>query len=190
MCSLASTSIRETSAPSTGARWAARWDVVPSGPEHERRTTLKGGVGLFHQPPQFYESLRPLGTPNLRHNQAQHYSAGVEQELTKHIEASVEGFFKKLDYLPDQRPAANEAANGVTYVSSGSGRVFGAEVLLRYKPDARFFGWLAYTLSRSERRADDSEAFRIFDFDETHILSAIASYKLGRGWEIGARLAT
>ena len=50
----------------------------------------------------------------------------------------------------------------------------------------RFFGWLAYTLSRSERR-DGNERYHLFDWDQTHILSALASYKLGRGWELGAR---
>lgn len=164
-------------------RLAARWDVITG----DRRTTLKGGAGLYHQPPQPYESLRPFGTPNLRHNQAQHYSAGFEQEITKQVELSLEGFYKKLDYLVDQRPDAAGSESGVTYVNSGSGRVVGSELLLRYRPDARFFGWVAYTLSRSERRADDSEAFRIFDYDQTHILTALGSVKLGRGWEVGAR---
>jgi TonB family protein len=164
-------------------RFAARWDVIP-GP---RRTTMKGGLGLYQQPPQPYESLRPFGTPNLRHNQATHASAGFEQQITDQVEVSVEGFLKRLEHLVDQRPDATGSEGGLTYVNSGSGRVFGGELLLRYKPDARFFGWLAYTLSRSERRADDSEAWRIFDYDQTHILSALGSYKLGRGWEIGAR---
>jgi TonB family protein len=164
-------------------RLAARWDVA-SGP---RRTTVKGGLGVFQQPPQPYQSYRPFGTPNLRHNQAIHASAGIEQQLTDHIDVSVEGFLKKLDHLVDQRPDANGSLGSLLYVNSGSGRVFGGEVLLRYKPDARFFGWLAYTLSRSERRADDSESYRIFDFDQTHVLTALGSYKLGRGWEVGAR---
>ena len=33
--------------------------------------------------------------------------------------------------------------------------MIGAETLLKYKPDKRFFGWLAYTLSRSARTEDD-----------------------------------
>ncbi len=164
-------------------RLSARWDVV----QGEGRTTLKGGAGLYNQPPQPYESLRPFGTPNLRQNQAAHYSAGFERELTKQIEISVEGFYKKLDYLVDQRADATGSEAGVTYVNSGSGRAYGSELLLRYKPDARFFGWVAYTLSRSERRADDSEAYRVFDYDQTHILTALGSVKLGRGWELGAR---
>lgn len=164
-------------------RFAARYDLQSGYP----RTTLKGGAGLYHQPPQVYESLRPLGSPHLKNNRALHTSAGLEQELTRDVELSVEGFYKRLDNLVDQRADAVNALSGVSYASSGSGRIYGGEFLLRYKPDAKFFGWIAYTLSRSERRADDTEQLRTFDYDQTHILTALGSYKLGRGWEIGAR---
>lgn len=164
-------------------RFAARYDVVSGYP----RTTFKGGAGMYHQPPQGYESFPPFGTPNLRHNRAVHTSLGFEQEFSRQVELSVEGFYKRLDNLVDQRPDATGEQTGVTYRNTGEGRIFGGEVLLRYKPDSRFFGWVAYTLSRSERRADASEAFRTFDFDQTHILTALGSYRLGHGWEIGAR---
>jgi hypothetical protein len=69
----------------------------------------------------------------------------------------------------------------------GSGKVYGTELLLRYKAGGRFFGWLAYTLSRSERRDSDRDPYYRYDFDQTHILTALGSYKLGRGWQVGAR---
>ncbi|HSO33541.1 MAG TPA: TonB family protein [Labilithrix sp.] len=164
-------------------RFAARYDVASGYP----RTTLKGGVGLYHQPPQVWQSLRPFGTPNLENNRALHTSLGFEQELSRQVEVSVEGFYKKLDKLVDQRADATHSQAGVGYANSGSGRIYGGELLLRYKPDARFFGWIAYTISRSERRADSSESYRSFDYDQTHILTALGSYRLGRGWEVGAR---
>jgi hypothetical protein len=61
------------------------------------------------------------------------------------------------------------------------------ETLLKYKPDERFFGWVAYTLSRSIRQeSPDSEEY-LFQFDQTHNLIVLGSYRLGRGWEFGAR---
>ena len=59
--------------------------------------------------------------------------------------------------------------------------------LSKWKPDGRFFGWLAYTLSRSERRDNPGDALHLFQYDQTHILTVLGSYKLGRGWEVGAR---
>ena len=49
---------------------------------------IKGGVGLFSQPPQYGESVAPVGNPNLGLSQAQHYSLGVEQKFGARTAAS------------------------------------------------------------------------------------------------------
>lgn len=149
------------------------------------RTTAKAGVGMFHQPPQFQQMVEPLGNPELQSNRAIHYALGLEQELSRHIEASVEGFFKQLDSLVTATP--NASGTGNDYDNQGKGTVIGSEVLLKYKPDDRFFGWLAYTLSRSGRIDRPGEEERLVAFDQTHILTVLGSYRLGHGWEFGAR---
>ncbi|WP_437579821.1 TonB-dependent receptor domain-containing protein [Sorangium sp. So ce887] len=158
-----------------------RFDVVQGFP----RTTVKGGVGVFHQPPQFQEVIPPLGNPGLKSTRALHYAAGVEQDITRNIEASAEGFYKQLDELivGVNRPGSIQ----LDYQNVGSGRVIGGEFLLKYKPDNRFFGWAAYTLSRSTRVPGIGEAERPVPFDQTHILTVLGSYRLGDGWEFGAR---
>jgi hypothetical protein len=67
------------------------------------------------------------------------------------------------------------------------GRSYGLEVMLR-KRDSRdgVFGWLAYTLSHSERKYDTGWA--AYDFDRTHIFNAVVGVRLPHNWEIGARL--
>ena len=52
----------------------------------------------------------------------------------------------------------------------------------------RLFGWIAYTLSRSDRVDRPGQVRRLFDFDQTHNLTIVASYQLPRGWQLGARL--
>ncbi len=163
-------------------RIGARFDVHPGFP----RTTIKGGAGLFHQPPEPYESVKPFGNGGLRAESAYHYSLGFEQELARPVELSVEGFYKDLQNIVVSKLDAT-SPNGRTYQNLGSGRTFGSELLLRWKPPGRFFGWVAYTLSRSERRDTDQEALYRYDYDQTHILTALGSYKLGRGWQVGAR---
>ena len=148
------------------------------------RTTIKGGVGVFHQPPTPQETSRSFGSRSIRHNRAIHYALGGEQELTKKIEVSVEGFYKQLDALVSRTPSAN---GEFVYANLGSGQVVGGEMLLRYKPDSRFFGWVAYTLSRSMRRNNPGEPLTLFQFDQTHILTMLGSYQLGGGWEYGMR---
>jgi TonB family protein len=173
---------RETNEWDVSPRIALRWDAHHGYP----RTTLKGGVGVFYQPPQGFESVPPYGTAGLGNNRATHFSAGFEQELAAGVELSVEGFYKDLRNLVVQRDAAAQTMSGAAWANTGSGRTFGGELLLRARRE-RFFGWIAYTLSRSERRDAPGEPLRVFQYDQTHILTALGSYKLGRGWEIGAR---
>ena len=147
-------------------------------------TTLKGGVGVFQQPPQYDETNEVFGTPNLESNRALHYSLGVEQDLTQQIEVSVEGFYKDLTNLVSRTP---DAAGAYEYANQGFGKVIGLETLLKYNPDERFFGWIAYTLSRSTRTYNPADGERLFQYDQTHNLIILGSYRLGRGWEAGAR---
>ncbi len=140
------------------------------------RTTVKGGVGVYHQPPDFMEVDPTFGTPRLKSNRSVHYSVGLDQEVTSHVDVSVETFYKSLDRLVVQ-----DLGN------TGDGRVYGTEWLLRWKNDPRFFGWIAYTLMRSERRETEAQDLRLFGYDQTHILTAIVSRTFGNGWRLGAR---
>lgn len=162
-------------------RISARYDILPDFP----KTTLKGGVGFYMQPPQPYEVIPPIGSPDLESQRSIQTSLGVEQQITKQIDASVEGFYKDLYDQVVQTPSATGST--VTDTNLGTGYVVGAEVLLKYKPDSRFFGWLAYTLSRSTRRDGPGQPLQLFQYDQPHILTVLGSYKIGRGWEIGAR---
>jgi TonB family protein len=140
------------------------------------RTTVKGGVGLYYQPPGFMEIDPTFGTPGLKSNRSVHYSLGMEQEVGAHVDVSVETFYKSLDRLVVQ-----DLGN------TGDGRVYGTEWLLRWKNDPKFFGWIAYTLMRSERRETEAQDLRLFGYDQTHILTAIVSRTFGNGWRVGGR---
>jgi len=163
---------KDTKAWDVQPRVVVRQDLTKEFP----RTTLKGGIGRFAQPPQPQETNPVFGRTGLVSNVAHHYGFGVEQEITRQLEVSSEAFFRQYDRRVVQRLG-----------NIGEGRAFGLETLVRYKPDDRFFGFIAYTLSRSVRKDGPDEPERLFPFDQTHILTALGSYRLGRGWEIGAR---
>jgi TonB family protein len=165
------------------ARDTKSWDVSPRfSARHEinreyPKTTVKGGAGLFAQPPQPQETNAVFGTPGVTSNRAYGYSLGVEQDLAPRIEGSLEGFYKRLDNLVVAK-----------YGNPGVGAAYGLELLVRYRPDDKFFGWLAYTLSRSAQQDRPGEPERLAQFDQTHILTALGSWRLGGGWEIGGRM--
>jgi TonB family protein len=140
------------------------------------KTTLKGGAGLYYQPPQPIETDPVFGQSGLSSNRSIAYDAGFEQQLTRLVDLSTDFFYKDLDNLVTQ--GAGNVGNGFAY---------GVEWLLKYKAGGRFFGWIAYMLSRSERRPLPTEELRLFQYDQTHVLTVIGSYKLGHGWQLGGR---
>ena len=72
------------------------------------------------------------------------------------------------------------------FLVARDGRAYGAELLLRRADTGRFFGWLAYTLSWSQRY-DDNGVLGRSDWDERHILNLVAGRRLGRSYTVGAR---
>jgi outer membrane receptor protein involved in Fe transport len=80
---------------------------------------------------------------------------------------------------------------GLNFSNLGKGRSYGVEVLLRRQLMRGFYGWIAYTLSRSTRLDDPSlmtGGYHLYDFDQTHILTVIASYQTEHNWTFGTRL--
>jgi hypothetical protein len=165
----------------------ARYDLVAKGDEISApgwiRTTLKGGAGYYHKPPEPQFASEVFGTPGIGSERALQYALGVEQQFTEHVELSAEGFYKDLSRLI----TSVRGVEGTEYRNQGTGSVIGLETLLQVKPGGPFFGWLAYTLSRSVRQNAPNEDEYLFQFDETHNLTALGSYELGRGWTFGAR---
>ncbi len=178
---------RDTRSLDPNPRLNTRYDLVPGGVNPDgslrRRTTIKGGVGIYTQPPALEQTNSVFGTPGLVANRSIHYSLGGEQVLTRNIDLSLEGFYKDLERLV----AGGADPSGARYTNLGSGSVIGLETLIKYKPDDWFFGWFAYTLSRSVRRDFPGDKQYLIPFDETHNLTVLGSLRLGRGWELGAR---
>ena len=166
-------------------RLAVRWTVAPE-------VTLKTGIGLYHAPPALTagEADPVFGNPDLGAHAALQSSLGVEWNIRPDLFLNVEGFYNRLWNMPVSTSAYIERDGQMVpqnLVNDGRGRIWGFEVLFRQALTRRLFGWIAYTFSKSERIDRPGANWRLFDFDQTHVLTAIASYKLGAGWEIGGR---
>ena len=144
--------------------------------------TLKLGVGRYSQRPAPDETDSTYGNPDLLLEHSAHFSLGYEVQLTEALNLDIVSFYKHLygsvSPIPDPL---------LRYDNNGAGRIYGLEVLLKHASRGRFFGWVSYTLMRSERKDSGAEDFRLFSLDQTHILTLIAQYKLSAQWEIGAR---
>ena len=151
-----------------------------------KRLTFTAGAGIYAQPPD-PEDLSPIfGNPNVGMSRALHASGGFAYKLTPTLTLESVGFYKRYyDLVSRNALPTPPVAQALT--QDGAGRSFGGQVLLRQEIKKGFFGWLTYSLIRSERRDHPGEAYRLFDFDQTHVFGILASYDLGHGWEAGSR---
>jgi hypothetical protein len=167
------------------------------------RTAFKASAGLYSQPPNTLDlEPAPFGNPALTHERAFQTSAGVEQQLTEAISVDLTGYYnRRYDLVVSPGDTVQNEDGTLTRTPTanrGLGRAYGMELLVRHAVTRDFFGWLAYTLNRSEtRRArignpdDDDERsgdYRLTRYDQTHILTAVGSYRLPGGFELGARM--
>ncbi len=150
------------------------------------RISAKAAFGVYDQAPAAEDLSARFGTPTLLLSTAQHYLAGASFQLTDSLSIEATGFLSESQDLvvrsQAQSPLLAEALD-----QTGIGRSYGTQFLLRQQQVGRFFGWVSYSILRSQRRDAPDLDWRLFDFDQTHVFTALGSYDLGAGFEVGAR---
>lgn len=159
-------------------RLTVRYQATP-------RLLVTASAGTYHQPPEPEDLSAVFGTPELALSHATHVSLGEAFKLTPTLTAEMIGFYKYLGNLPVRtRLAEPKLARALT--QDGEGRSYGVQLLLRQEMTRGLFGWISYSISRSERRYLLEERYRLFDYDQPHVLAAVLSQEIGR-WVFGAR---
>jgi TonB family protein len=151
------------------------------------RWTVKAGVGLVHQAPDGDETNEQFGNPDLSVERALQYSVGGEWDPTSYLSVDLTFFYNDLFQQVSRTGALDENGDPLVYDNSGRGRSYGMELFVRHDFHESFRGWLSYTLSRSERRDAEDGEYRLFSFDQTHILNVNLSYVFPSNWEVGLR---
>jgi hypothetical protein len=127
-----------------------------------------------------------FGNPTLPTARALHTVLGIKVGLTNSLSFDVTGFYTRSRQLamrsPDDAPLPAGALEAI-----GGGRAYGAQALLRQELWKGLFGWVAYTLMRSERHDTVGGPSRLSDFDQTHVLTAVLAQALPRGFDVSAR---
>ena len=169
--------------------------------------TLRESMGIYHQPPLLADRL--WGNEHIRSSHSTQSTVGLDLELPFGLAAGMTGFFSTLRDLPVDDPTAEDEtmAPANPYIggainssreftgkqfgsfsvltNEGKGESFGLELLLK-RSGRRWFGWISYTLSRSERH-EQRWGWRPYVLDQPHVFNALASTRLGR-WRVGARI--
>jgi len=150
-------------------------------------SVVKGGVGYYKQRPSFDQTAEDLGNPNLTPFRSLHISLGAEHKLGDIMDLDVTAFHKVLDEVVVRNTASYTDEDAPPYINQGTGRIYGLEVLLKLRPAADYFGWIAYTYQRSLRVDRPGEEERPFRFDQPHILTTLGTYRFGQGYSLGFR---
>ncbi len=167
-------------------RLTARWELWP-------RSVLKGAIGVYRQAPQAQELTPEAGNPNLLEPRAVQIIGGIEQGLTDKVNIDVQLYMTNRDLLVQNSNAVRAVADSdqvdpLFYNNGGRGYTVGAEILLRHEISEYFYGWVAYTLSRTVVDLDENDSsFDLTDFDQTHILTLVGSTNLPWGFTFGGR---
>lgn len=168
-------------------RLAVFWQI-------NERVALKGAAGLYHQTPDYRGGLlsKGFGNPNLEAEGARQYMLGTEARFTDALSVDVQLYYKDLfnqarDTLGETGGSLEREAVDLRYTSIGRGRSYGAEILLRHALTKNFFGWIAYSLSRTERDFYGGTVFGLSQNDQPHNLIVVGSYKLPFDFIVGAK---
>ncbi len=149
--------------------------------------SLRAAYGFYHRSPLPEDLSAVFGNPSLTAARASQALVGAAFRLTPSFSIETTAFRTESSGLA-VRSTLSSPLLAEALVGMGQGRAFGAQFLLRKELGAGFFGWVSYSIVRSERQDVPEGRYRAFDYDQTHVLTALASYDLGRGFEVGARI--
>jgi len=166
--------------------------------------TLKGGAGLFHQPPTVLLHIPAVDTAGLRYGlqSGAQLTVGAEWKALEGLELNADAFYNPLSRTVEfdlLEVAENRRRRDLALVDpAASGYAYGFEVMARHPLGRDWFGWVSYSFLQSKRRVrfnrigDDNrvtervEGTLPFAFEQAHVVNAAVSYKFGNNWTAGS----
>ncbi len=121
---------------------------------------------------------------NIKPQKSTQYVLNITYTLPKqNIEISVEAFYKEMTNIIDFKEGASYQLDNSNWNSiietNGFGRVKGLEFLIQ-KKTGKTTGWIAYTLSKSERQFENINNGRFYPstYDNRHNIALVINYQI------------
>jgi outer membrane receptor protein involved in Fe transport len=145
--------------------------------------------GIYHQAPLATQLDANVGNPALTPERATQTGAG---SVFRYGEWSLrlEGYLQRRSSIPFNGTPSLTTAGQVYYpllVNSGISRSIGMEVLLRRELSAKIYGWISYTLSRSQQLERPGLPWEPTDYDQPNILTLLVAYRQNTKAELSVR---
>ena len=165
-----------------GPRLAARFLLEP-------KTWLSGSGGRFSQTPSLgvqIPAAESFGLALYGLQTSWQGALGVGTERVPFVTVELSGYVHRY-LLTDLRDPvlSNPDPLASDFLVRRYARSYGMEVMIRRPARERWYGWLAYTLSQSQR-ALGGGVIGPSDWDQRHILNLVVGYRWGR-FTFGAR---
>lgn len=153
------------------------------------RNTLNARLGLYYQPPFFYElrDKNPDTITPLKSQKALHFILGWEHRFRKNLKFQAETYYKKLDdiipYYLDQLKLVYADRN------SHEGYAYGLDILLQGEIVKTMNSWIGYSfLSTKERESGGNSAYQRRLLDQTHTVRIFLQDKIPQHPNIQAHM--
>lgn len=160
-------------------------------------SNIRLAYGQYEQSPLAYQVLKDGGNRSLKSSVAQHYIMELEHNFSSHTEFKFATYYKNLQKLVSRNidlealtESLEDAAVEIpftNYLNQGDGFVSGVEAFLRHRIEDRFFGWISYAYTHSERRNHPNDSYKPYLFDHSHIVSVVANYNFSQKTQIGMK---
>lgn len=172
-------------APGVRGNWSGQLRKSIADPKLNGRYKLgddifKFAVGSYSQEPEPQQMSETYGNPDLGYIRSMHYIAGWEKTYDNTWTVDLQVFRKNFTNLVKNRAG--------DFRNSGKRESTGFETFLRREFTGRLFGWLSYTYSKTSDIDFTGDKEHPSDFDQTHVIHLLGSYKLTNDWEAGGRL--
>ncbi|MCB9503891.1 MAG: TonB-dependent receptor [Deferribacteres bacterium] len=128
-------------------------------------------------------------TPKVKPQKSWQVALGLAHTFKEHkLEASIEGYYKEMNYLIAYKEGANFVGLDELWedkITAGNGDSYGAELFLQ-KKQGTTTGWIGYTLSWSNRQFDELNLGKKFPYryDRRHDIAIVLNRTLKQGIEL------
>lgn len=142
-------------------------------------------AGQYSQLPELDEMVEPVGNRDLERVKANHYVVGVEQQFDKVWSWTADIYYKDLRdvVISISDPADPDFLD--RYSNEAEGKAYGAELVLNKALSKQWLGWLAVSLSKTERTNLRNGDKAPFEYDRPVMITMVSNYYFNDRWSLG-----
>lgn len=142
--------------------------------------------GRYQQSPDPSDLSPIFGNPRLRPATAEHGVVGLRGQLPGHLSLAATGFWIRARDVAGRTPGPTPPTAALLTPDT-DGRSFGGQLVVSAEPGRNVTARVVYGWTRAERRDPGASSWRRSDFDQPHLVTALASWSHRSGFSLGGR---